>query len=94
MFYRSKLYTNSIKEGDDYKTLSKVITINILDFNYLETSSYHSIFRLREDKERDYILTDVMEIHFIEYPKFINQVGANFRNSKESRWLKMLQKDI
>ncbi|OOO00326.1 MAG: hypothetical protein ATN35_07960 [Epulopiscium sp. Nele67-Bin004] len=94
VFYWSKLYTEGIKKGEDYKELSKVITINILDFNLLSTASYLSTFHLREDTQTEIILTDVMEIHFIEYPKFIEQVGENFKKLPITRWLKLLQKDI
>ena len=33
-----------IKQGEDYRKLNKVITINLLDFNFLETKNYHSSF--------------------------------------------------
>lgn len=52
-----------IKQGEDYRKLNKVITINLLDFNFLETKNYHSLFHLWEDVEKDYMLTDLVEIH-------------------------------
>ena len=70
LFYWSKLYLEGIKKGGDYKELNKVITINLLDFEYLETKQYHSSFHLWEDEQKDYMLTDLVEIHFIELPKF------------------------
>lgn len=47
-----------------------VITINLLDFKFLETRGYHSSFHLWEDREKEYMLTDLVEIDFIELPKF------------------------
>ncbi|MDY3002351.1 MAG: Rpn family recombination-promoting nuclease/putative transposase, partial [Romboutsia timonensis] len=36
LFYWSRIYSRSIVKGEDYSNLNKVITINILDFNYIE----------------------------------------------------------
>jgi predicted transposase/invertase (TIGR01784 family) len=69
LYYWSKLY-NEAQKGEDYKELPKVITINILDFDFLGTKRFHSCFHIREDVERDYVLSDVLEMHFIEMPKF------------------------
>ena len=35
LFYWSRIYSRSIVKGEDYSNLNKVITINILDFNYI-----------------------------------------------------------
>lgn len=70
LFYWSKLFTEQLKEGQVFNELKKTITINILDFNYINLDSYHTVFHLWEDKVRDYKLTDVLEIRFIELPKF------------------------
>ncbi len=94
VFYWSKLYVGGIKEGANYQELPKVITINILDFNLLGTKDFHSTFHLWEDTEKDYMLTDVVEIHFIEYPKFKKLVGANYMKDPLSMWLTLLQKDV
>ena len=44
LFYWGKMYIENIKKGEDYTALEKVITINILDFDYLKTESYQSSF--------------------------------------------------
>lgn len=46
LFYWGKMYLENIKQGEDYTSLEKVITINILDFDYLKTESYQSSFHL------------------------------------------------
>lgn len=79
LFYWGKLYLEGIKQGEDYRNLNKVITINILDFNFLETKNYHSSFHLWEDVEKDYMLTDLVEIHFIELPKFRSLENKNYK---------------
>ena len=94
LFYWGKLYLEGIKQGQDYKSLSKVITINLLDFNFLETQSYHSSFHLWEDFEKEYMLTDLIEIHFIELPKYRNLASKNYKEEALHRWLEFLQKDV
>ncbi len=94
VFYWSKLYVGGLKKGENYQKLPKVITINILDFNLLGTTDFHSTFHLWEDGEKDYMLTDILEIHFIEYPKFKKLIGNNYMNNPLSMWLTLLQKDI
>ncbi|MGL4454186.1 MAG: Rpn family recombination-promoting nuclease/putative transposase [Sarcina sp.] len=94
LFYWGKMYLENIKKGEDFKSLEKVITINILDFEFLGTESYQSSFHLWEDIERDYMLTDVVEIHFLELPKFRKKNDKNYKNSSIERWLAFLEKDI
>ena len=72
LFYWSGLYYNVLQKGEDYKEIKKVIAINILDYNEFEEGPYHEIAKLR----REYlykILTDKIEIHFIQIPKFKRQ---------------------
>lgn len=94
LFYWGKMYLENIKQGEDYTSLEKVITINILDFDYLKTESYQSSFHLWEDVEKDYMLTDMVEIHFIELPKFRRKQNKNYKDNSIERWLAFLEKDI
>ena len=94
LFYWGKMYLENIKQGEDYTSLEKVITINILDFDYLKTESYQSSFHLWEDIENDYMLTDMVEIHFLELPKFRRKKNKNYRDNAIERWLAFLEKDI
>jgi predicted transposase/invertase (TIGR01784 family) len=92
LFYFGKLFLESIKSGDKYQDLKKTITINILDFNFLPVERFHSTFHLYEDHEKDVILTDVMEIHFIEYPKFRNTLRD--MSDPLHRWLLFLEEQL
>ena len=94
LFYWGKMYLENIKKGQDFKSLEKVITINILDFEFLGTESYQSSFHLWEDLEKDYMLTDVVEIHFLELPKFRRKNDKNIKDNSIERWLTFLEKDI
>lgn len=93
LFYWGKMYLENIKQGQDYTSLEKLITINILDFEFLGTENYQSSFHLWEDIEKDYMLTDVVEIHFLELPKFRNKKDKDFRENAIERWLMFLEKD-
>lgn len=70
LFYTAKMFVSSIRQGQPYFDLKKTIGINILDHHYLPLDSYHSTFHLYEDEQRHYMLTDILELHFIECPKF------------------------
>lgn len=94
LFYWGKLFLEGIKQGQDYTQLKKVITINLLDFNYLRTQNYHSSFHLWEDFEKDCLLSDLVEIHFIELPKFRKLKDRQNENAALIRWLSFLQQDV
>ena len=93
LFYWGKMYLENINQGQDYTSLEKVITINILDFEFLGTENYQSSFHLWEDIEKDYMLTDVVEIHFLELPKFRRKKDKDYRENAIERWLMFLEKD-
>ena len=94
LFYWSRIYSRSIVKGEDYSNLNKVITINILDFNYIELEKYHTTFTLRENDKTEYKLTDILELHFIEMPKFKKIENKNLEEDKLQRWMMFLRNDI
>jgi predicted transposase/invertase (TIGR01784 family) len=92
LFYWGKLFLEGIGQGDDYIKLTKVITINILDFDFLDIAKFHSKYHLWEDEEEKYLLTDLIEIHFIELPKFRQLKSKNLKENALHRWLKFFDK--
>ena len=73
LFYWSKMYNNSIKQGADYENLEKSIAILITDYELeglKEIEKYITKWNIREEEYQKIILTDVMEIYIIELPKF------------------------
>lgn len=89
LFYLGKLFVSSIKKGDSYENLKKTITINLLDFEFLPLERFHSTFHLYEDCDRDFMLTDIIEVHFIECAKFRKQ--ERNLNDPLQRWLLFLE---
>ena len=70
LYYLSKMYESQLGSGENYKTLPRTVAINILRFEYLEKEkNFHNAYRFKNLKNNNE-LTDVMEIHFIELPKF------------------------
>jgi predicted transposase/invertase (TIGR01784 family) len=94
LFYWGKLFNEKIAKGEDYNNLKKVITINILDFDYINLDKFHTKFHLWEDESKDYILTDLVEIHFVELPKFNKLEEKNLKEDRLQRWLTFFNKDI
>jgi predicted transposase/invertase (TIGR01784 family) len=95
MWYWGEIFTGEIKKGEDYNKLPKVITINIVDFEYIKIpDKFHTTFHLWEDEVKDYMLTDVVEIHFIEMGKFRKLKNKNLEGDKLQRWLSFFREDI
>jgi predicted transposase/invertase (TIGR01784 family) len=95
VWYWGEMFSGGIKKGEDYKNLPKVITINIVDFEYIKIpDKFHTTFHLWEDEVKDYMLTDVVEIHFIEMEKFRKLKNKNLKDDKLQRWLSFFREDI
>ena len=88
IFYLSKMILKQLKKGDNYNELNKTITINILDFNYIVSESFHTSYHLYEDKTKK-LLSDIIEINFIELEKFKNSKDKDY-NNKLHKWLSFL----
>lgn len=87
IFYLSKMILKQLVRGNNYAELNKTITINILDFDYIDETEFHSCYHFYEDKTKK-CLSDIVEIHFIELPKFAK--SKKDYNNKLHRWLSFL----
>lgn len=73
LFYWSKIYSKTIKEGKGYENLKKSIVVLIADFKFKGLKSipkYITKWNLREEEYSHIVLTDVLEIYIIELEKF------------------------
>ena len=86
LFYWSRKFANSLGEGQDYSELPNVIAINLLDYDFPPVREVHTCFHLREDLHRDYVLTDALEIHFLNMVQYRKQWKGKLDNPL-SRWL-------
>ena len=86
LYYTAKLYCGQLKSGSNYHLLQRSVSISILDFNlFPESAELHSKFQLW-DRERDYKLTDDLELHYIELPKFTPDKPQQLK-SRFEKWL-------
>uniref|UniRef100_UPI00402ABA31 Rpn family recombination-promoting nuclease/putative transposase n=1 Tax=Bacillus sp. DX2.2 TaxID=3073452 RepID=UPI00402ABA31 len=93
LYYWSKLYTSQMQEGMPYRSLRKTITINLLDFKlFSNEEAFHTTGKLWNIRTHQ-VLSDDMEIHFVEIPKLVKQWREEKVNPWESafvRWMLLL----
>ena len=71
LYYWSKNYSSVLKKGNKYEKLRPVISINLIDdilFNRTD-NRMHTCYLLKE-KNSNEILTDHLQLHYVEIPKF------------------------
>lgn len=84
LFYWSKLYGETLKDGEDYDKLKKCVVISLLDFDLIyETDKYHTVFRIKETED-NFELLDDLEIHYLEVKKFFED--TEYKTELE-RWI-------
>jgi predicted transposase/invertase (TIGR01784 family) len=93
LFYWGKEYTKSLKKGQDYRELPVVIAINIVNYEFFSVGGFHTCFRLREDTERDLILTDALEIHFLDMVKWRKLKTKDIENDPLQQWMAWLNEN-
>ncbi|GKX66349.1 Rpn family recombination-promoting nuclease/putative transposase [Inconstantimicrobium mannanitabidum] len=96
LFYISKMLLTQLDKGEDYSCLNRTVTINILNFKYLDGENFIKNYGLFE-KETKQSLTDLLELVFIELPKFndykedhISNKQTKEFNEKLYKWLTFL----
>ena len=96
IFYMAKMLLNQLNKGENYSLLNRTVTINILNFDYLKDENYIKCYNLFE-KETKQQLTDLLEIVFIELPKFIRFGKKEYNkeyNEKLYKWLTFLSNPL
>ncbi len=84
LYYWSKFHPQQLRVGEDYQTLRPTISICFLNQTcFPEETDHHLIFRLLETK-KGLLLSDNLEIHLIELPKFTKT--AEQLSSGLDRW--------
>ena len=92
LYYWSKMYSKSIKEGENYEKLEKTIAILITDYELKglkEIKKYMTKWNIREEEYQKIILTDVMEIYIMELPKF--KKYKEKEDKKLNSWVKFIE---
>lgn len=93
LYYWSKLYTSQMQEGMPYRALRKTITINLLDFILFSSDEEFQTTGQLWDTTKQRVLSDDIEIHFVEIPKLVKQWRQEKVNPWENafvRWILLL----
>lgn len=64
-----------------------MVAINIVNFEFLSVGAFHTTFHLWEDTEKNLLLTDALEIHFVNMVKFRALEEKDIKNDPLHRWL-------
>ena len=91
--YWAKIYTQTIKEGEQFNELRKSICVLIADFELdglKEIKKYITKWNIREEDYKSVILTDVLEIVIIELPKYRKYAKKEKRNNL-NLWLEFFE---
>ena len=92
-YYISKNIVNEIKEGEDYKDIPRIISINLLNFNldFGDEGQPHRCFKLIDTKNHNVDL-DFIQMHILEVQRFIEIIEKSTLNElKKNRlltWMK------
>ncbi|MDR2951923.1 MAG: Rpn family recombination-promoting nuclease/putative transposase [Treponema sp.] len=93
LFYWSREFNKGISAGEKYREVPNVIAINIVGYEFLpQVPDFHTTFHIWEDRHREIMLTDALEIHFLDMIKFRSLEGRDVTNNVLHRWLTYLDK--
>jgi len=91
LYYAASLLCGQLSRGDDYNRINKTICISLVDFVlFKDTEKLHSTYHLRDMDHGHVLLTDVLELHYIELPKFRPDKPHHLRSPFE-KWLYVLK---
>lgn len=93
LFYWSKIYSKTIKEGNGYGALKKSVVVLIADFEFDRFKSiekYLSKWKIREEDYPKIVLTDVLEIYIIELPKY-SKYAVNEKIESLNLWVSFIK---
>ena len=89
-FYLATLHAQQLLSGEEYGLLAPTVAICILDHvRFRQRARLHSAYLLREREDGD-VLTEDVQIHFIELPKFVKRDPDELVTPAE-KWLHMLR---
>ena len=90
LFYWSKLYTHSLKKGEDYKRLFPTYSLIFTCFNMFKGSeAFYNSFSIRSDQAPFFVLNEDLKIVIVELSKFLVGDVRNLLDLREE-WCYML----
>ena len=90
LYYWARIYTKNLKTGNDYINLKKTIEVLIVNFEIKELKEleYHSKWKIIEEKDWKFILTEDLELHIIEIPKIYRTEG---KEEELTKWIYFIE---
>ncbi len=89
LYYWAKIYSSQLQEGHQYKKLNPVICINLLNFTLFpdkKENQFHSCHMISDLDDSVSILTDHLQIHYIELPKIEPHTDQKVPADRLSQW--------
>ena len=90
LFYSTGIYYENLQSGQNYIEIPRIISIWITDYNIFDEGLVHEKARLKRDYE-NIILTDKIELHYIQLPKFREKCKRI--SNKLEEWLSFIKYD-
>ena len=94
LLYWARMYSEEMKKGKPYNSISKCICINVLGFTMFDCPEFHSCFSVLENTRHE-LLVDKMQLHFFELTK-IKAVGKKNKPNEQDAlqlWLQLFKAD-
>lgn len=94
LYYWAKVYGDQLQKKESYDKLNKVISIILMDFEFFEQykDEFHQLYHIKNDGHPKDILTDHLEMHFIELEKIHYSDIKKLKRS--DRWIAYLSKKV
>ena len=92
LYYFSKLYGSTIKIGEDYTKVKKVLIIAIINYEInltKEIKEFETRWKIQETKNPQLVLTEEAEFIILELPKVRREYEKNKDNAK-AQWMMFL----
>ena len=86
LYYWARLFSSQLHQGEDYSSLKKTISIVILDDTYCDSDDFHTWSGLHDCRQK-IVISDLIEVHFLELPKLHNLSGQDTDNDC-IKWMK------
>ena len=88
LYYVSRLYAGQLDSGEAYENLRPVIGIHFLDYEeFPDYPDFHFCFEMRDSRHHGLLLTDDIQIHIFELPKF-EKFGDKQLEDSINEWLR------
>lgn len=92
LYYWSRIYSEQLKRGENYRELKKTISIMITDYEIEELKEIKELgtkWQIRDSQNGKNILTDDLEICIIEIPK-AKRIIKEEKGNKIAQWMMFL----